>query len=142
MRYAELVRRKVVKEVGDILDDASAHSNNNQVIGLAGGMGTEEGSHVERVEGVVHSKAECRGQVEEVKKKKRRELVPHVSIKANIAEEATAALVDIDHKWRIYSDGGRDGNGAKGVWGRQDLEQRSTWYKSMAQLRRSAICVD
>jgi ribonuclease HI len=39
------------------------------------------------------------------------------SIKANTAEETAAALVAIKHKWRIYSDGECDGNGAKGVWG-------------------------
>jgi hypothetical protein len=42
LRYAELVRRKVVREAGDILMDAPAHSNNDQLIGLAGGTGTVE----------------------------------------------------------------------------------------------------
>jgi hypothetical protein len=36
---------------------------------------------------------------------------------ANTAEEIAAALAEMEHMWRIYSDGGCDGNGAKGVWG-------------------------
>ena len=43
--------------------------------------------------------------------------MPSGSVKANRVEETAAALVDIDHKWWIYSDGGCDGNGAKGHWG-------------------------
>jgi hypothetical protein len=48
LRYAELVRRKVVKEAGDILMDAPLHSNNDQLIGLVGGAGTAEEREVAR----------------------------------------------------------------------------------------------
>jgi hypothetical protein len=47
-------------------------------------------------------------------KKKTHDRVLCASVHANIVEE--------DHKWRIYSAGGGDGNRAKGVWGRQGLE--------------------
>ena len=40
------------------------------------------------------------------------------SVTANTAEETAAALSDIKHIWRIHSDGGCDGNGAKGIWGK------------------------
>jgi hypothetical protein len=41
-----------------------------------------------------------------------------------LVEETVAALVDIDHKWRIYSDGVvmAWGLGAKGVWGASGYE--------------------
>jgi hypothetical protein len=114
LRYAELVRRKVVKEVGDIMDDAPAHNNNDQLIGLAGGTGTEE----EREAARKQLKEWCTRKLSAAdrdRKKRRRERVPPVSIKANTAEETVTALVEIGHKWRIYSDEGCDGNGAKGV---------------------------
>jgi hypothetical protein len=96
--------------------DAPAHSNNDQLIGLAGGTGTVEEREVARKQW----KEWCTRKLSAThrdRKKRRRERVPPVSIKANTAEETAVALVEIDHKWRIYSDGGCDGNGAKGVWG-------------------------
>ena len=124
LRYAELVRRKVVREVGDILMDALAHSNNDQLIGLAGGTGTVEEREVARKQWKEwctrrlratdrdrKTRTPRRGHSEEAR------AVPSSSIKANTAEETAATLVDIEHKWRIYNDGGCDGNGAKGLWG-------------------------
>jgi hypothetical protein len=31
--------------------------------------------------------------------------------------ETANVLRDTEHDWRLYSDGGCDGNGAKGIWG-------------------------
>jgi hypothetical protein len=42
LRYAELARRKIVVEPGDFLMDAPAHSDNDMMIGLAGGTGTQD----------------------------------------------------------------------------------------------------
>jgi ribonuclease HI len=117
LRYAELVRRKVVKEPGDILMDAPAHSNNDQLIGMAGGAGTVEEREVARKQW----KEWCTRRLSTAdrdRKKRRHERVPSASIKANTVEETAAALENIVHKWRIYSDGGCDGNGAKGIWGK------------------------
>ena len=117
LRYAELVRRKVVREPGDILMDAPAHSNNDQLIGMAGGTGTAEEREVARKQW----KEWCTRKLSAAdrdRKKRRRERVPSESVKANTVEETAAALANIVHKWRIYSDGGCDGNGAKGIWGK------------------------
>ena len=111
------VWRKVVREPGDILMDAPAHTNNDQLIGMAGGTGTAEEREVARKQW----KEWCTRKLSAAdtdRKKRRRERVPSESVKANTVEETAAALVSIVHKWRIYSDGGYDGNGAKGVWGK------------------------
>ena len=42
LRYAQLVLGKAVKESGDIMMDALAHSNNDQLIGLAGSTGSKD----------------------------------------------------------------------------------------------------
>jgi hypothetical protein len=116
MRYAELVRQKIVKELDDTLMDAPAHSNKDQLIGLAGGAGTAEEREVARKQW----KGRCTRRLtaaDRDMKKRRHERVPSRSVKANTVEETAAALADIDHKRRIYSDGGCDGNGVEGVWG-------------------------
>jgi hypothetical protein len=105
LRYAELVRRKVVREAGDILMDAqSAHSNNDQLIGLAGGTGTVEEREVARKQWKEWCTRKLSAANRDMKKRRRERAAP-ASIKANTAEETAAALVEIDH------------NGAKGVWG-------------------------
>jgi ribonuclease HI len=38
-------------------------------------------------------------------------------ITANTPVETANVLRDTEHDWRLYSDGGCDGNGAKGIWG-------------------------
>ena len=37
--------------------------------------------------------------------------------KANTAAETAAKLAEIEHKLRVFTDGGCDGNGKGGVWG-------------------------
>ena len=48
LRYNELRMRGVVDVDGDIMMDAPAHSNNDQLIGLVGGSGSEEEREVAR----------------------------------------------------------------------------------------------
>jgi hypothetical protein len=38
-------------------------------------------------------------------------------ITSNTHVETANVLRDTEHDWRLYSDGGCDGNGAKGIWG-------------------------
>jgi ribonuclease HI len=44
------------------------------------------------------------------------------SVTANTVEETAPTLLNTKHSWRIYSDGGCDGNGAKGIWGKSGYE--------------------
>ena len=62
---------------------------------------------------VVYSTTECRGQGHEKEEAQAGAFLQHQT--PHTAEETDAALVDIEHKWRIYSDAGCDGNCAKGV---------------------------
>ena len=71
--------------------------------------------------------------------------MPFGSLKANTVEETATALVDIDHKWRIYSDGGCDhvtATGQRASGGRPGMERRSTWSKTTVRLQKLAICAD
>ena len=117
LRYAELRRRKIVVEPGDFLMDAPAHSDNDMLIGLAGGTGTQD----EREAARRQWKEWCLQKLSAADRDRRKKVYAGKeagqSVKANTAEETAAALAEMEHGWRIYSDGGCDGNGAKGVWG-------------------------
>ena len=119
LRYAELERRGVVNEPGDILMDVPANNSNGQLVEMAGGFGTEENRKAQRA--VWHEWA--KRQMSDVDRNRRNiqeDLMKQVklSITANTAEETAEALRDHTHRWRVYIDGGCDGNGAKGIWGK------------------------
>ena len=96
--------------------DAPAHNNNDQLIGLAGGSGSDAEREVARKQW----KEWCSRRLSDAdkdRKKKRYKLKAEDAVKANDAEGTAAALSAVTHRYRIYSDGGSDGNGAGGVWG-------------------------
>ena len=116
LRYNELRMRGVVDVDGDIMMDAPAHSNNDQLIGLAGGSGSEE----EREAARKTWKEWCSRRLSDADKdrrKKRYKPKAEDAVKANDAAGTAAALGAVVHRYRIYSDGGTDGNGAGRVWG-------------------------
>ena len=119
LRYAELERRGVVNEPGDILMDAPATTSNGMLVEMAGGFGTAENREIRRAQWSEW----CKRRLPAFDRKReiqKEDLLRQVraSVTANTAEETAAALRNIKHSWRIYSDGGCDGNGAKGKWGK------------------------
>jgi hypothetical protein len=96
--------------------DAPAHNSNDQLIGLAGGSGSVE----EREAARKQWRECCLWRLSDADKhRKTRKHKPNAEdvVMANTAEETAAALAAVEHRYRIYSDGGSDGNGAKGQWG-------------------------
>ena len=118
-RYAELERRGVINEPGDILMDVPASTANGDLVDMAGGFGTAEHREKQRL----HWRGLCKRRLADVDRTRqvmKEDLLAEIrkSVTANTVEETAAALLNTAHSWRIYSDGGCDGNGAKGIWGK------------------------
>ena len=119
LRYAELERRGVINEPGDILMDVPASTANGDLVDMAGGFGTAEHREKQRL----HWRGLCKRRLADVDRTRqvmKEDLLAEIrkSVTANTAEETAAALLNTAHSWRIYSDEGCDGNGAKGIWGK------------------------
>jgi hypothetical protein len=91
----------------------TAHNSNDQLIGLVGGSGSVE----EREAAQNQWREWCLRRLSDANKdRKTRKHNPKAvnAVMANTAEETAAALAAVEHWYRIYSDRGSDGNGAKG----------------------------
>jgi hypothetical protein len=107
LRYAELERRGVIDEPGDILMDVPASTANGDLVDMAGGFGTAEHREAQRL----HWRGMCKRRMADVDRTRqvmREDLLAEIrkSVTANTAEETSAALLNTEHSWRIYSDGG------------------------------------
>ena len=114
LRFVALLKRKLVNDVGTILMDAPAFTSVKQLVGLAGGSGSAE----DRKAGRRQWRAWAR-QLLGAADLARRKRAPKggQAIEAKTAEQTAVALAETPHRWRFYTDGGCDGNGAGGDWG-------------------------
>ena len=105
-----------MNEPEDILMDAPASTSNGQLVEMAGGFGSAEKREVRRAQWSEWCKRRLPA-VDRTREIHNEGLLRQVraNVTANTAEETAAALSDIKHSWRIYSDGGCDGNGSKGI---------------------------
>ena len=102
LRYAELERRGVVDEPGDILMDAPASNTNGQLVEMAGGFGSTENRETRRAEW----KAMCKRRLSDADRSRvnrKEDLLADIRacVTANTAEETAAALSEIEHKWHL-----------------------------------------
>ena len=96
--------------------DAPAHNNNDQLVGLSSGSGSETEREVARKQW----KEWCSRLLSDADKDRKKNMhkpKAEDALKANDVSGTAAALGAVVHRYRIYSDGGTDDNGAGGVWG-------------------------
>ena len=118
LRYAELVSRALCSGDGSILKDALAFNSAEMLVWLAGGSGSEEDRKENRKRWRVQAMMCLAPADKERRKKKKAGATVAKTLAVNrTKEEIRLAFVAVDHDWRIYTDGGADGNGAGGDWG-------------------------
>ena len=118
LRFAELLLREVLQVEGSILMDAPAYNSVAQLVWMAGGSGTTQEREDNRKQWRKWAFA-LLGPADQARKKKKQSSTgdPSKQVRANTAAETAEKLAQTDHSLRIYTDGGSDGNGAKGQWG-------------------------
>ena len=119
LRYADFEWRGVVDKPDDNMMDVPANNSNGQLIEMARRFGTHENRKAQRA--VWHEWAQRKmSHIDRNRRKGHDDVMTHVkqSVTTNRAKETAEALRDTKHRWRVYSDGGCDGNGAKGIWGK------------------------
>ena len=123
LRYAEVEARGMISVEGSILMDAPAYNTKDQLVALAGGNGSEKEREEARKTWREWSMRHLSdGDRARMKKSSTPSDIKAREIKANTPEETAKVLRDTEHDWRLYSDGGCDGNGAKGFWGDSEWE--------------------
>jgi ribonuclease HI len=111
----ELIRRGFVLDRGTLISEAPAASSTSMLVWLAGGSGSIEDREQNQQRWQKWAKEKLSpADRERMKKKKSKQDQQAARFGRNTAAQTAAALATVDHQYRIYTDGGADGNGARG----------------------------
>ena len=107
LQQAELERTGRLEGEGNILMDAPAYNNSDQLVAAAGGPGTED----EREEARKQWRAASKAILPATEAAALASKPPALGRRANTAEETAAKIAETTHGMKIYTDGGvnRDG---------------------------------
>ena len=95
--------------------EAPAASSTSMLVWLAGGSGSIEDQEQNQQRWQKWAKEKLSpADRERMKKKKSKQDQQAARFGRNTAAQTAAALAAVDHQYRIYTDGGADGNGARG----------------------------
>jgi ribonuclease HI/exonuclease III len=122
LQYAELVRTGALDGAGGILMDVLGdYDTVGELLSLAGCYDwgdAEEDRRAAHAQWTLDSKL-CMSEADRTRMQRRSPgEPPPANQKANTAAETIAKLAEIVHGLRVYTDGGCDGNGQRGVWGK------------------------
>ena len=118
LRYFQMTHvLKWFDDDGGITMDAPAASNVEELIWMAGGSGTADDRTINRKRWAGWAKEKLSPADRKRMAAKPAPASSKQRIPANTPAETAEKLLQINHRYRIYTDGGCTGNGRKGDWG-------------------------